>query len=131
MAHGAKPAPAPSPCAPRSNTWPLHPMRDSRYCFWHEPGRAEDVADAQRLGGMRRRKERSLAVAYDFTGLGTTESIGRLFEIAATDALGLETSIAKIRALVQVGLAAMKLLETGDLETRVALLEARLSDQTL
>ena len=78
------------------------------------PVRADDVADAS---------------AYDFTGLGTTESIGRLFEIAATDALGLETSIAKIRALVQVGLAAMKLLETGDLEARVATLEARLSGQ--
>ena len=107
-----------------------YPVRDSDFCFWHEPGRAEDVADAQRLGGMRRRKERSLAVAYDFTGLGTTESIGRLFEIAATDALGLETSVAKIRALVQVGLAAMKLLETGDLEDRVAALEARLADES-
>jgi hypothetical protein len=81
------------------------------------------VADAQRLGGIRRRKERHLAVAYDFTGLGTIESIRRLFEIAATDALGLETSVAKVRALIQVGLAAAKLLETGEFENRLADLE--------
>jgi hypothetical protein len=104
-------------------------VRDSPFCFWHDPGKAEELADAQRLGGMRRREERSLAVAYDFTGLGTIESIRRLFEIAATDALGLETSIAKIRAIVQVGAAAMKLLETGALADRQAALERLLAGQ--
>jgi hypothetical protein len=100
-----------------------YPVKDSRYCFWHEPGKAEELADAQRLGGQRRRRERTLAVAYDFSGLGTIESIRRLLEIAATDTLGLETSIAKVRALVAVAQAAAKLLEKGELSDRLTALE--------
>jgi len=100
------------------------PGRRSTFCFWHDPGRAEDLAEAQRLGGARRRRERTLAAAYDFSGLGTIEAIRRLLEIAATDALGLETSIAKIRALIAVAGAAAKLLETGELADRLAALEA-------
>jgi hypothetical protein len=65
-----------------------------------------------------------VAAAYDFTGLGSVESILRIFEIAAIDALGLETSIAKSRVLINAGSAALKVLEVGDLEARIALLEA-------
>ena len=101
-----------------------YPVMDSRFCFWHEPAKAGDLADAQRLGGARRKRERTLAVAFDFTGLGSMESIRRLLEIAATDTLGLDTSIAKIRALISVAVASAKLLETGELAERLAALEA-------
>jgi uncharacterized small protein (DUF1192 family) len=36
----------------------------------------------------------------------------------------LETSIAKSRVLINAGSAALKVLEVGDLEARIALLEA-------
>jgi hypothetical protein len=98
-------------------------VRESRFCFWHDPAKADELADAQRLGGQRRRRERTLAVAYDFSGLGTIETIRRLLEIAATDSLGLETSIGKVRALVAVAQAAAKLLETGELSDRLTVLE--------
>ncbi len=101
--------------------WPVH---ESRFCFWHDQGKADDLADARRLGGMRRRRERTVAVAYDFAGLGSVDEIRRLLEIAATDSLGLEISIAKIRALFAGASAAAKLLETGELADRLAALEA-------
>jgi hypothetical protein len=85
------------------------PVRESRFCFSQDPAKADEVADAQRLGGQRRRRERTLAVVYEFSGLGTIETIRRLLEIAATDTLGLETSIAKVRALVAVAQASAKL----------------------
>jgi len=98
------------------------PGRRSTFCFWHDPGRAEDLAEAQRLKG-----ERSLALAFDFSGLESINAIRRLLEIAATDALGLETSVAKVRLLISVAVAAAKLLETGELADRIAALEAALN----
>ncbi|MCZ7537527.1 MAG: hypothetical protein M5T61_17560 [Acidimicrobiia bacterium] len=100
------------------------PLRDERYCFAHHPDKAEEVAEARRLGGLRRRRERAVAGAYEFDGLGTVESIRRLVEIAALDALGLENSIARGRLLISAALAGAKLLEVGELEARLAVLEA-------
>lgn len=112
--------------AERASGDPCHapPGRNSDFCFWHDPAKADEVADAQRLGGIRRRRERSVATAFDFTGLANIESIRRLLEIAATDALSLETSIARVRALISVSVAAAKLLETGELAEQLASIEA-------
>jgi len=106
-------------------------LRDGRFCFWHEPGKAEEAQEARRLGGMRRGRERTLAVAYDLAGLGSIEAIRRIVEIALFDVLGLENSIARARVLISGALAAAKLLETGELAERIASLEAALaSDRT-
>jgi hypothetical protein len=102
------------------------PGRDSRFCFWHDPDKADEVADAQRLGGVRRKRERTIGAAYDFTGLGSIDAIRRILEVATTDALSLENSIARVRALISAALAAAKLLETGELEARLAILELAL-----
>ena len=102
-------------------------LRDGQFCFWHEPGKAEEAQEARRLGGMRRGRERTLAVAYDLTGLGSIEAIRRLVEIALFDVLGLENSIARARVLISGALAAAKLLETGELSERIAALEAALA----
>ncbi len=99
------------------------PGRDSTFCFWHDPDKADEVAKAQRLGGVRRKRERTIAAAYDFTGLGSIDAIRRILEVATTDALSLENSIARVRALISAALAAAKLLETGELEARLAVLE--------
>jgi hypothetical protein len=95
----------------------------------HSPDHAAEAAEARKLGGLRRRRETTLAVAYDFEGLGSTESIGRIIEIATLDALGLENSIARCRVLIAAALAASRLLEVGELEARLSALEATLARQ--
>lgn len=100
------------------------PLRDAPFCFWHAPDREEEAAEARRLGGLRRRREKTVSGAYDFAGLGSIEAIRRILEIATIDALGLENSIARARVLIAAVLAAAKLLETGELEERLAALEA-------
>ena len=105
------------------------PGRDSALCFWHDPGKAEDLAEAQRLGGMRRKRERTIAAAYDFAGLDSIAAIRRILVVATTDALSLENSIARVRALISAALAAAKLLETGELEERLAALEVATKDR--
>jgi hypothetical protein len=79
---------------------------------------------AARWGVLLRRRETTLAVAYDFAGLGSSESIGRVIEIATLDDLGLENSIARCRVLIAAATAASRLLEVGELEARLAVLEA-------
>jgi hypothetical protein len=102
------------------------PMRDEPYCFWHSPAHEEEAAEARRLGGLRRRREKTVSGAYDFTGLGSVEAIRRILEIAIVDALGMDNSATRARVLIAGAQAASKLLETGELEARIATLEAAL-----
>ena len=100
----------------------MAPLHDRPYCFSHDPDRAAEAAEARRLGGLRRRKEGTIAVAYDLPGLDTVDGIRRVFQIALADLLGLDNSIA--RALIATGGAATKLLIGADYEQRLAALEA-------
>jgi hypothetical protein len=88
------------------------------------------VAEARRLGGQRRRRERVVSGAYDFDGLSSIASIRRLVEVAALDTLGLENSVARARALAYLAQVAAKLLETGELEERLAQLESVVGSRT-
>ena len=105
----------------RCRSWPI---RGEPYCLWHSPDREEEAAEARRLGGLRRRREKAVSGAFDFAGLDTLQSIRRLVEIAAVDTLGLENSIVRSRTLISAAVAAAKLLEVGELEVRIATLEA-------
>ena len=100
------------------------PLRGELFCLWHSPDREEEAAEARRLGGLRRRREKTLAGAFDFGGLASIDAIRRILEIATIDALGLENSIVRARVLISAALAAAKLLETGELEARLTALEA-------
>jgi hypothetical protein len=105
------------PCA-------MAPLLDRPYCFSHDPDRAADAAEARRLGGLRRRKEGTISVAYDLPGLDSVAGIRRLLDIVVTDGLGLENGIARLRVLISTAVAAMNLLKTSELEERIAALEA-------
>ncbi len=104
-------------------------LRDSEYCLMHSPDHAEEVAEARRLGGLRRHREVAVAGAYEFNGLVSVADLRRLLEIAALDTLGLENSIARARTLGYLVGVAAKLLEVGELEERLAYLEAAVQGQ--
>jgi hypothetical protein len=105
----------------------MAPLVDRPYCFSHDPERAQEAAEARRMGGLRRRKEGTISVAYDLPGLDSVAGIRRLLVIAATDGLGLDNSIARLRALVSVAIAATGLLKVGELEERLATVEAAMA----
>jgi hypothetical protein len=102
------------------------PLRDGEYCVFHDPEHAEVVQEARRAGGQRRKREAAVATAYDFEGLTSVPSIRRLVEVAALDALGLDNSLARVRALGYLAQVAATLLEKGEMEERLAALEAAL-----
>ncbi len=113
----------------KSNNDPCRatPMRDGTFCFWHDPDHAQDAAEARRLGGIRRRREKTLEGAYEFGGLASIEGIRRVLEIAVFDTLGLENSIARSRALAYLAQIALRALEVGELEERLASVEAAIT----
>src|SRR5881396_1177722 len=99
------------------------PMRESAFCFWHSPDHQEEAAEARRLGGQRRRRERVVSGVYDFEGLGSIAQVRRLVEVAVIDVLGLENSIARGRILGALAQTAASLLEKGEFEERMSALE--------
>ena len=99
------------------------PVSGGDLCFMHDPAHASEAAEARRLGGLRRRREKTLSTAYDFEGLNDVHQIRRLLEIAALDTLGLENSVARSRTIASIALAALKALEVAEFEERVDALE--------
>src|SRR5688572_28082750 len=100
------------------------PLLGGEYCFWHDPDNTEEAKEARRLGGLRRRREKTVSAAYDFQGLASVQEIRRLIEVAAMDVLGLENSIARSRTLAYLASVAAMLLEKGEMEERLGDLEA-------
>ena len=89
----------------------------------HSPEHAEEVQEARRLGGLRRRREATLTGAYDFESLETVSGIRRLLQVAILDTLGMENSISRNRTLAYLAQVALRTLEVGDLEKRIMTLE--------
>ena len=105
------------------------PIRGEEFCLFHSPDHAEDAAEARRLGGLRRRREKTVVGAYGIEGLDSVAAIRRILEIAVFDTLGLDNSLARSRTLIAAAQAATRLLEAGELETRIVALEAALADR--
>src|ERR1035437_4795989 len=99
-------------------------LRGKTVCYWHDPDKAEEAAESRRIGGLHRRKAKSVATIYDFSGLRTVESAQRLLETAAIETLALENSIQRNRTLISAASGAGKLIEAGDLDARLTAVEA-------
>jgi len=99
------------------------PLLDGDFCLMHSPEHAEEMAEARRLGGLRRRREKAVSGAYDFEGLADVGQVQRLLEIAASDTLSLENSVARSRTLAYLAQVALKALEVGQLAERIDALE--------
>jgi len=108
----------------------MAPLHERPYCFAHDPERAAEAAEARRMGGLRRRKEGTIAVAYDLPGLDTVAGIRRLLDIVVTDSFGMENGIARLRVILATASAATALLKVDELEDRRAVLEAALKQRS-
>jgi hypothetical protein len=76
------------------------------------------------VGGVRRRREAALAGAYDLAALDTVVGVGRVIDIVLADTLSLDNGVQRNRTLLAAAMAALKALETGELQDRVEALEA-------
>jgi hypothetical protein len=78
----------------------------------------------RRLGGLHRRKKRAIASTYDLRGLRTIEDNQALLERPAIETLALENTIARNRGLAGFAAVGAKLIEVGDHEEGLRVLEA-------
>lgn len=106
-----------------------NPLRDKDFCFWHDPESEEAAKEARRTGGLRRRRESTLAGAYEFDGIESEGGLARLLNIAAYDALALDTGVNKVRSIVAIVQAGERVLHNQELEARVAELESLMGDR--
>jgi hypothetical protein len=104
-------------------------LRDQPFCFWHSAETADELADARRTGGLHRRKKRTVATVYGFSGLRTIEDHQDLLETITIETLALENSLARNGTLNRMLQTGAKLLELGDLTTRLGAIEAVLVGQ--
>jgi hypothetical protein len=99
------------------------PLRDGVFCIMHSPEHAQEIQEARRLGGLRRKRELTVTGAYEIESLNTVYGIRRLVEIAILDTLGMENSIARSRTIGYLAQVALRTLEVGELGDRIAILE--------
>ena len=102
----------------------MRPLRDSAFCFNHTPELAVRRAHSRKLGGLRRRRASPEGVP-ERIALRTVEEARALLERAARDALMLDLSPDRCRVLISAVGQALKVVEVGELETRIAALEER------
>lgn len=101
----------------------MPPMAESDFCWAHDPANAEAAAEARRMGGFRRKREGTVAGAYEFGGLSNVHDIRRLIEIAVLDTLSIENSIQRSRALAYLAQMGLKSLEVGEVQDRLQVIE--------
>lgn len=96
-------------------------MAESDYCYWHNPDMAAKRAEARKRGGQNRRVgKQGNNGRYS---IRTTDDVLRALEDALNDATGLENSHARARTIGYLCQIALRGLEVGELENRIAALE--------
>lgn len=103
-----------------------YPLPDAEFCTFHDPRYEDAVAE-----GQRRRREGTLAATYDVTDTRSMDNLQRLLDIASYEALALDNSVAKVRAIVAVAQTGAKLLEVGEMEERLAAIESTLGPRVV
>ena len=106
----------------------MPPLAGSQLCFSHDPEHARVRAAARKLGGHRRRRSKA-AGSDEAIQLDSVTVVRRLLERAVMDALALENSVARARVLAHLASVALKTLEVGELEQRVAALESQVTER--
>ena len=97
--------------------------------FWRASSRRrvdKAVPVLRDMGLASRSLYDQIAAEHDFEGLGSVSQVRRIVEIAVLDTLALENSVARSRTLAYLAQVALKTLEVGEFEERVAELERAL-----
>jgi hypothetical protein len=106
----------------------MSPLRDSDYCWTHDPSKGRERAEARQKGGRNRRTPGTVIATLGASvqppaGLNDMASIQAGLNLVWGDTLVQENSGSRSRTLVAVLLAAVKCLEVGEMEERLAALE--------
>lgn len=102
---------------------------DSAFCFWHDPETADEAAQARRLGGQRRKREKVLVSIYELGEFDTVQDLRKVLRVAVLDTISLDNGVQRNKTLATLVLAGAKLLEVGELQDRLDRIEATLGER--
>ena len=103
----------------------MHPLQGSRYCFAHAPEQGAARAKARKRGGRNRRVSLAVNPPTEAPQLRGVEAIQLQLEAALFDTLQLANCNNRSRTVGYLLGFALKALETGEMEARLAALEAQ------
>ncbi len=98
-------------------------IKDSEYCFFHNPGSAKKRAEARKKGGFNRRVLKSNQ--HEYHAISSIKDINTILEKTINEACSLESSHSNLRTIAHLCQIAMKGQELGNLEERVNAIEEK------
>ena len=100
--------------------------KDSEFCFLHDPARGGEAAQARKKGGERLRPGHGGVVDGLPAQVRTLDDVLQVLDYSLREALPLENSVQRGRLLVAIAHAFIEAIKTGELEDRLAAIEAAL-----
>lgn len=106
------------------------PIKGSKYCFIHDPASGTARAQARKLGGQRQRTPHAGNAEALPKQIKTIADVTSLLDYTLAEIIPLENSIQRGRLLVALSGAYIEAIKTGELENRLAAIEAALKQRT-
>jgi len=101
------------------------PKAGSSYCFIHDPSQAQKRAQARRKGGETHRTPHAGNESTIPQEVNTLTDAKRILSYTLAEILVHDNTIARARVLLSLFDSFAKSIEIGELESRIAALEAR------
>jgi len=97
------------------------------FCFWHDPGRGAERAQARKLGGYNRRRGHGGGDLAGVPGqVRTLPDVLGLLDYTLAETVALENGIQRGRLLVALAAGYVTAIQAGELLARVEALEMAL-----
>lgn len=100
-------------------------IKDSHYCFIHDPNQGAKRAQARKKGGQRRRVPHYGDESIIPHEVKTLEDANKILAYTLAEVVPMENSIARARVLLALYDSFIKSFEIGELEQRIQALEQR------
>lgn len=103
-------------------------VEGSRFCFWHDPARAQERRAARAKGGKARHgRQIGPTGGAEPVKIGSAADTLPILERAVNDLLALENSVNRARAIGYLCGQVVKVFEVTDLQARMEALESVLA----
>ena len=101
-------------------------LKGSQFCFTHSPEVGAARAQARKRGGQRRRVPHAGNPETLPASVRTIDDVLKVLDYALAESMPLENSIQRGRLIVAIAGAFIEAIKTGELEQRLAAIEAAL-----
>ncbi len=103
----------------------MRALKGSRYCFNHDPAAAAQRAAARKAGGQARHTPHAGDPSIVPEQIENIQDARKILDYVKNELLVADNSIARNRALLALFDSFLRSMEIGELEQRIAALEAR------